>query len=420
MTLGKLEMTNTEIDRIKILEKVMEGQWTQKRASEALKLSLRQTKRICKRYKSQGVEGLIHQGRGKPSSRRMGQETNAIVTGLIVKEEFNGFGPTLLNETLEEEHGISVSREWLRQKMVAEGRWQPNKVKKVNIHPRRKRRSRRGELIQIDGSYEDWFEDRGPRCCLLVMIDDATSEIMAMRFVEHETTRNYFEILKEYIGRYDRPLGLYSDRHSIFKISKETKAKEIRYSQFERAMKELGIEMIHARSPQAKGRVERANGTLQDRLIKKMRRLGIATMQEGNNYLEEYGREHNLKFAKLAENSENAHVELLPSMDLEKILAIKDKRKVQKNLEVQYENMVYQLELKNSARRMQGMEVNVLQQLNGKIVFEYKGKEIKHTIYQEIAMKNTILDHKELEVLPQRKKPPTMIERHRRGVACNF
>ena len=257
---------------------------------------------------------MIHLGRGKPSVRRMNKKTQSEVTGLMIKEEFNGFGPTLFQETLEEEYGIKVSREWLRQQMMAGGRWQPKKVKKTNTHPRRKRRSRRGELIQLDGSYEDWFEDRGPRCCLLVMIDDATSEIMAMRFVKHETTQDYFAIMREYIGRYKLPLALYSDRHSIFKVSKgETNATGVRHSQFERAMKELGVEMIHARSPQAKGRVERANGTLQDRLIKRMRRRGIATLKEGNDFLEEYRKEHNLKFAKHAESSEDAHVEMLPS-----------------------------------------------------------------------------------------------------------
>lgn len=417
----RLEMTEKDIDRVKILEKVIEGHWTQKKASEALSLSLRQTKRLIKRYTSKGAEGLIHLSRGKPSNRLMNKNTKDRVMELIIREEFNGFGPTLLQETLEEEYGIRISREWLRQQMTTAGRWQPKKVKKNIAHPRRKPRSRRGELIQIDGSYEYWFEDRGPKCCLLVMIDDATSEIMAMRFVEHETTQDYFEIMKEYIDRYTRPLALYSDRHSIFKISKgEAKEMGMYKSQFERAMKELGIKMIHARSPQAKGRVERANGTLQDRLIKKMRRQGISNLKEGNDFLEEYRKEHNLKFAKEAESSEDAHSELLPSMDLGRILVIKEKRKIQKNLEVQYQNTIYQLELKNSRRRMQGIEIDVLARANGKITFEYQGKEIKHSIYGKIAWEKTVLDHKELEVLSEYKKPLTAIQKYRKRIACNF
>jgi len=253
------------------------------------------------------------------------------------------------------------------------------------------------------------------------MIDDATSEIMAMRFVEHETTQAYFEILREYISRYKLPLALYSDRHSVFKVSRgEAKETDAHQSQFERAMKELNVAMIHARSPQAKGRVERANGTLQDRLIKKMRRRGIATLTEGNEFLEEYRKEHNLKFSKQAENSEDAHVEMLPSMFLDRILVVKEKRKVSKNLAVQYQRKTYQLHLKNSARRMQGKEVHVLERLDGTITFEYQGRKVEHSIYEETAAKKTVVDHKELEVFAERKKPLTMIQKHRRGVACNF
>jgi transposase len=416
----KLEMTKKEIDRVTILENVTEGRWTQRRASEALKLSLRQTKRLTKRYKSEGVEGLMNLSRGKPSNRQMSQVIKDRVIEIIIGEEFHGFGPTLLQETLEEEYGIRVSREWLRRQMIEEGIWRSKKAKRNKAHPRRKPRSRKGELIQLDGSYEYWFEDRGSRCCLLVMIDDATSEIMAMRFVEHETTQNYFEIMREYINRYNRPLALYSDRHSIFKVLQgEAKETEIRHSQFERAMKELEIEMIHARSPQAKGRVERANGILQDRLIKKMRRQGISTLKEGNDFLEKYRKEHNLKFANQAESPEDAHIELLPSMDLERILVIKEKRKIQKNLEVQYQNTIYQLEFKNSKRRMQGMEIDVLEKSNGMVTFEYQGKEIKHSIYGKLAAKKTVLDHKELEALSV-KKPLTVIQKHRRGILCNF
>lgn len=417
----KFEMTKKELDRIEILKKVLDREWTQKKASEVLKISLRQTKRLCKRYKSNGPEGLMHQSRGRPSNRRMNEKTKDEVIEIMTKEEFNGFGPTLLQETLEEEMSIKVSREWLRRQMIANGRWQSKKVKKANIHPRRKRRARKGELIQLDGSYEDWFEDRGARCCLLVMIDDATSEIMAMRFVHHETTQDYLDLMKHYIERYKRPFALYSDRHSIFKVSKgESQKSEVRHSQFERAMKELGIEMIHARSPQAKGRVERANGTLQDRLIKKMRRKGISTIQEGNEFLEEYRKEHNLKFAKPAQSVEDAHAEMPSSINLDKILVIKNKRKISKNLEVHYQNIVYQLESKNNSRRMLGKEVTVIEGINGKVTFEYQGKEIKHSIYQEIAMRKTVFDHKELEVLAERKRPLTNIQKHRKKVACNF
>ena len=154
----KLQMTEKEIDRITILENVIKGRWTQRKASETLNLSLRQTKRLTKRYRSQGAEGLIHLSRGKPSNRRMSKRINDRVIELMIREEFNGFGPTLLQETLEEEYGIRVSREWLRQQMILKGTWQSKEVKKIKAHPRRKPRYRRGELIQLDGSYEYWFE----------------------------------------------------------------------------------------------------------------------------------------------------------------------------------------------------------------------------------------------------------------------
>jgi transposase InsO family protein len=419
--MSKVTMSTKELDRVKVLEDVINGRWTQRKASETLKISLRQVKRLCKRYKNSGVGGLAHLSRGKPSMRRMKQETQEKVIKLLAMEEFSGFGPTLLQETLEEDYKIKVSREWLRHRMVAEGKWQTKKAKKSSVHPRRKRRPRKGELIQLDGSYEYWFEDRGERCCLLVMIDDATSEIMALRFVEHETTQDYFEIMREYIGRYDLPLALYSDRHSVFKVSRgEAKETDVFCSQFERAMKELGVEMIHARSPQAKGRVERANGILQDRLIKKMRRQGIATLEDGNKFLEEYRKEHNLKFAVQAENQENAHVKPLPSINLDRILVVKEKRKVSKNLEVQYKNVTYQLNLKNSSRRMQGREITVFLKANGSIVFEYQGAIVKHLIHKEIHATKTVLDHKELEVSSERKKPLTIIQKRRRGISCNF
>jgi transposase InsO family protein len=419
--MSKVTMSTKELDRVQVIEDVINGRCTQRKASETLKISLRQVKRLCKRYKNSGVQGLAHLSRGKPSMRRMNEETQDKVMKLLSMEEFSRFGPTLLQETFEEDHHIKVSREWLRNRMVSQGKWQPKKTKKSSIHPRRKRRCRKGELIQLDGSYEYWFEDRGERCCLLVMIDDATSEIMALRFVGHETTQDYFEIMREYINRYDLPLALYSDRHSVFKVSRrEVKETDIFCSQFERAMKELGVEMIHARSPQAKGRVERANGVLQDRLIKKMRRQGIATLEDGNKFLEKYRKEHNSKFAVQAENHENAHVKLLPSLNLNRILVIKEKRKVSKNLEVQYQNVTYQLDLKNSSRRMQGREINVFVKPNGEVSFEYQGMLVKHSIYKEISARKTVLDHKELEVVSERKKPLTIIQRQRRGISCNF
>lgn len=187
----RMVMTKTEVDRIKILEKIATRELTQQQASEVLKISLRQMKRLCKKHKEFGDQGIIHASRGKASTRRMPSETILNVKALISQEMFKGFGPTLLKEILEEQHQLPVSRKWLRQLMITDGLWNPYKAKKTTVHPRRQRRSRRGELIQIDGSYEYWFEGRNVKCCLLVMIDDATSEILLLRFVRSETTNDY-------------------------------------------------------------------------------------------------------------------------------------------------------------------------------------------------------------------------------------
>jgi hypothetical protein len=382
-----------------------------------MRISLRQVKRVCKRYKTEGVAGLIHLSRGKSSGRKIKEGILQEVLEMIVDEEFEGFGPTLLQEALKEERGIEVSREWLRQRMMQVGTWSGKKAKRVKIHPRRRRRSREGELIQIDGSYEYWLEERGPRCCLLVCIDDATSKIMAMRFAKHETTEDYLDLMRAYVQQYGKPLALYSDRHTIFKAPKGEV--DGRCSQFGRAMKEIGIELIHARSPQAKGRVERANGTLQDRLIKKMRRHRISNMEEANRFLEEYREEHNQRFSRKAEDGEDAHVELPKSLDLSRIFVIQERRKISKSGSIQYGNLIYQIDLKGRERRMVGRTINVLKDSSGQIRIEYEGEQLRHSIYEEEPFEKTVVDHKELEVL-EKKRPMTAIARHRRKIACNF
>jgi transposase len=415
--MGNISMSKKELERLPILERVIRGELTQKKASEAMRISLRQVKRVCKRYKTEGVAGLIHLSRGKSSGRKIKEGILQEVLEMIVDEEFEGFGPTLLQEALKEERGIEVSREWLRQRMMQVGTWSGKKAKRVKIHPRRRRRSREGELIQIDGSYEYWLEERGPRCCLLVCIDDATSKIMAMRFAKHETTEDYLDLMRAYVQQYGKPLALYSDRHTIFKAPKGEV--DGRCSQFGRAMKEIGIELIHARSPQAKGRVERANGTLQDRLIKKMRRHRISNMEEANRFLEEYREEHNQRFSRKAEDGEDAHVELPKSLDLSRIFVIQERRKISKSGSIQYGNLIYQIDLKGRERRMVGRTINVLKDSSGQIRIEYEGEQLRHSIYEEKPFEKTVVDHKELEVL-EKKRPMTAIARHRRKIACNF
>ncbi|NGX43299.1 MAG: hypothetical protein K940chlam7_01594 [Chlamydiae bacterium] len=266
-----IQMSKKELRRGEVISKTVNGDLTQKKASQELSISLRQIKRLCKRFRKAGLEGLAHRSRGKSSQRKMNPSTRAEVLGFI-KNDYPDFGPQLVKEQLERRNQIKVSREWIRRLMIDEGIWKVKKRKNIRFYQRRNRRSQEGELIQIDGSPEYWFENRDPKCCLINMVDDATGKLMELRFVREECLEGYFLGMKRYIETHGRPLALYSDRHTIFKSPKAKEKPKL--TQFGRAMKELDIELIHANSPQAKGRVERAHGTLQDRLIKLMKGVG--------------------------------------------------------------------------------------------------------------------------------------------------
>ena len=224
----------------------------------------------------------------------------------IVREHYQDFGPTLACEYLIERHDIRVSCEALRQMMINAGLWKDRDARRPRPYQPRYRRDCRGELIQVDGSKHWWFEDRGPQCTLLVYIDDATSELMHLKMVESESTFSYMDATREYIERHGKPVALYSDKHSVFR-NNTASAKGDGMTHFGRAMETLNIEIICANSPQAKGRVERANATLQDRLVKAMRLEGIATIAEANAFLPTYMAQHNTRFAKPAFDARDLH-----------------------------------------------------------------------------------------------------------------
>ncbi len=213
----------------------------------------------------------------------------------LIRTQYGDFGPTLAAEKLHERHEHRLSAETLRQWMIADGLWQPKSRKRARIHPRRPRRPCRGELVQIDGSPHDWFEGRGPRCTLIVFIDDAAGELMALRFAPAETTWAYMQTLQAYLNQHGRPVALYSDKHSIFRINHPEHEGEL--TQFSRALKTLDIAPIHANTPQAKGRVERANQTLQDRLVKEMRLRAISDIDTANTFLPAFIEHYNQRFA---------------------------------------------------------------------------------------------------------------------------
>jgi transposase len=336
-----LIMSKQEVVRGEIMLLLERGIIKNKEAAERLKISRRQVMRLHKNYRAEGVNGLVSKRRGKPSNRSYREDLKKELRELI-ETKYRNFGPKFAAEKLEENENISLSRETVRKLMIEWKLWNPKSNKEQVLHQQRARRECFGELIQIDGSQHDWFEDRGIKCCLIVFIDDATSKIVGMNFVAVENTLAYFECMKKYIKKYGRPMALYSDKHSIFRVNRV--GSEGEETQFKRAMSELNIETICAHSPQAKGRVERANRTLQDRLIKEMRLRGISDIATANEYVEEFMEKHNKKFGKKAMRRADSHRKTLPEDQvLDVILSERYSRKVSKNLEFSFESKTYQV-----------------------------------------------------------------------------
>jgi transposase len=250
-------MNQKEAVRAQVMALLTAGEIGQKEAGLRLDVSVRQIKRIVKCYRVAGLAGLVNKQRGVPSNRRITEATRQLAIEAIAAY-YPDFGSTLACEKLHERHGITLSVERTRQLMIAAGFWKPRTGASVCIHPMRERRARLGEMIQIDGSPHDWFEGRGAYCTLLVFIDDATGRLMQLRFAPNETTLEYMHVLHDHINAHGVPASLYSDKHSIFRINAKG-ADPNAQTQFSRAASALGIECLHANSPQAKGRVERAN-----------------------------------------------------------------------------------------------------------------------------------------------------------------
>lgn len=393
-------MTIKEADRYVLMKQIGSQKITIKEASYILGLSYRQVRRLWYSYQREGAKGLISKRKGKPSNHQLSQSLKKKVMA-IVRRKYSDYGPTLAAEKLQEKHELILSRETLRQLMIRMGLWRAKKKKDKKVYARRTRRSCIGELIQIDGSYEWWFEKRGSQCCLLVCVDDATSQIMQMRFCETETTHDYFEMVGEYLKKHGRPKAFYSDKHSVFRVNME--GKEDRKTSFHRGLKELDIELICAHSPQAKGRVERANGTLQDRLIKELREEGISSIEEGNDYLEIFRKKYNQKFGKEPAEAKDAHRALLPSQDPDLILLEKSQRVITKDLSFSYKAVIYQVE-SSYRNRLMGKWIDLYEK-NGLIVYSgVNGKKVKIKKWQERVLSSPeVLDTKGLETRWRRK-----------------
>ena len=374
-------MSGKEVDRLSLVRKLEAKRLRQREAAEQLGLSVRQVKRLLRRYRQDGAAGLVSRRRGQRSNRALDPALRREVMGWV-KERYADFGPTLACEKLTEVHGYRLSAETLRQWMIAEGLWKAKPKRRLRIHQRRPRRAGFGELIQLDGSPHAWFEDRGKRCTLIVFIDDATGRLMYLRFVPSETTRAYMEALGVYLRAYGRPVALYSDRHSIFRINHGRQ--EGKVTQFTRAVKTLDIEPIHANTPQAKGRVERANQTLQDRLVKELRLAGIDGMEAGNAFVAAFMADYNRRFAVAPKSEEDAHRAVLhDAEELDLILRRHETRKLSKNLTFQYLNREYQITGRGKGYRLRGASVIVCDAFGAGVKVLHKGRPLTFRVLAE-------------------------------------
>ena len=322
-----ITMSDKEIQRLAVLQDVRDHRITQVRAAEILNLSTRQITRLLQKLNQDGVSGMAHASRGQPGHRRHDDLLKSKCLS-IISEHLLGFGPTLAHEKLSSMFDLNIPVETLRRWMTANDLWIPRSKRLKRPYQPRYNRDCFGELIQIDGSYHDWFEGRAAKCCLLVYIDDATGKLLHLRFCEAETTFDYMLSTRAYIEQYGKPLAFYSDKHSVFRVNQKS-SQDSQITQFGRILNELNIDIIFANSPQAKGRVERANRTLQDRLIKEMRLEGICSIAEANAWLPCFIEHFNQKFAKCARNSKNLHRPLTEShLELDDIFTWQEPRKV--------------------------------------------------------------------------------------------
>lgn len=389
-------MTKKEIARADIFARIAQKKITKAQAAKVLRVSPRQLYRLYDAFLANGMSSLVSRKRGKPSNHQLPTLIKARISELVTCEAYREFGPTFMCEKLEQFHNIKVCPETTRQLMIQSGVWHAHAKKCPVIHQQRQRRARFGELTQVDGSPHHWLEDRGPLCVLIVFIDDATGQTYGKLF-ESETTQAYMETLWEYILIYGLMQSIYSDKYGVFRINMPGCIKKECLTQFARALKELDIKLMCANSPQAKGRVERANQTHQDRLVKELRLARINTIEEANRFLPGYWEKHNKKFAVSPKESYNAHREIPSDYILEDIFCYKNSRKTTKNLEIQYKNIIYQIILENPSKTLQRAQVTILESLDGKISIEYKGKKLPFKIYSEQEFLGGIVNSKEID-----------------------
>jgi len=373
-----LTMRNEEIDKLRVIREVLDRKLSWQEGGERLSLSVRQIGYLCARVREKGNKGIIHRLRGQPSNHRLDPEQVEKALELV-KARYADFGPTLAHEKLWKLHQVKISIFTLRQKMMMAGIWKAKRGPQKH-RALRQRRNAIGMLVQLDGSEHDWFEGRGPRCVLVVYIDDASSRVLYAEFVNSEDTLTLLGTTRVYLERYGRPLAFYVDKDSIYKVNRQSSIEEQLkdsepLTQFGRAMEELDIEVIHAHSPQAKGRVERGFKTHQDRLVKELRLAGISALEAGNDFLwNRYLADHNERCAVEPVQSNEAHRPLLASHCLEQILSLRTVRTVFADFTIRFQNQFLQLSQKQPLRVRPKDQVMVEMRLDSSLHLRFKGR----------------------------------------------
>ena len=374
-------MSGHELRRIEVLSEVLAKRRTEISAAAILGLSTRQMHRLVVAYRVGGGGAMIHKARGRTSN-------NQLIAGIreyvieLVRSRYADFGPSLAAEVLLTKDGVKVSRETLRKWMVEEGLWLSRRQRR-SFHQPRLRRESFGELIQIDGSDHRWFEERGAACSLLVFIDDATGKLMQLRFVPSESTSSYFDCLRGYLDAHGCPVAFYSDKHTVFRINRDAKGGS-GMTQFGRALAELNIEIICANSSQAKGRVERVNRTLQDRLVKELRLENVSDIGAGNVFLPKFLERFNEKFSVRAAKPEDLHRRLTVSPDrLSDILCHREQRHVGQQLTLAYDRKQLILERSAVSEELGGQYVDLYDFADGRLEVRWKGQVLPYRVFDK-------------------------------------
>ncbi len=386
-----------EFGRLKTMVDLVDGRLSVDAAAGLMGVGRRQVFRLRRAFEAQGPACLVSGKRGKPSNRAHGATLRRTALGLL-RAHYADFGPTLAAEKLAERHGLRLGVETLRQWMIADGLWVRRTERRSRVFQPRPRRDCLGELVQIDGSAHWWFEDRGPPCTLLVYIDDATGRLMELRLVETESAFDYFRATRAYLEAHGKPVAFYSDKHSIFRVAKADAAGGTGMTQFGRALHDLNIDILCANTPQAKGRVERANRTLQDRLVKEFRLKGVGTIKAGNAELPAFVATYNARFATAARDGRDMHRRLGPMDDMDTVFSWQVERTVSRNLTLQYDKVLFLLRPSKATEDLARKRVVVHDFPDGRLEIRHQGRSLPYATFDKLQQvpQGTVVAHKNL------------------------